>query len=617
MKPIGLLLLWGSLILIALGLLYALLLTKAKRRQNAGKHPPVTFKPADRTDVQKILHFVQLAFYEMISGHLDDYGLSEEEYRRRRNQRNELKLALKGCATGDVRDKSFVKSYIRDLLEQSFKLTPEEADRIIPFENKSGLTAQDRFDILLYLYKQQFGDGALSALIERYRLDEARPLPRGDYDFCYQIDAEDIGRIFYAEYRKLEYKEKLDIIVQRIYQMYKGLSVIDEIRDQRIDGVSGGVNGVPEDWDSWNSNLVQLNAADSFGIGDMRTEASVASTASAIRTWDNAWIFFKGKTIRLPFLSFGSAAELKRVCQNVYKYNLPGQLSEAKAYKVNEMKDGSRVVVVRPPFADSWAFFIRKFDLASTSLGQLIAGEGAELAAELLKFLMKGSRITAITGSQGAGKTTLLMALVEYIYSAYSLRIQEMIFELHLRRLYPERNILSFRETDYATGQQGLDLQKKTDGSVNILGEVASDEVAAWMIQTAQVASLFTLFTHHAKTLVDLIDSLRNSLLKTGMFRDEEVAKRQVVRAVNFDVHLRHEMNGRRYIERITECRPDAAEEQGYAAKDIVVFRNGRYEPGEPLSQEIFQEMKQEMHPEDAKQFAGFVKRYWGEKLGA
>jgi len=30
-----------------------------------------------------------------------------------------------------------------------------------------------------------------------------------------------------------------------------------------------------------------------------------------------------------------------------------------------------------------------------------------------------------------------------------------------------------------------LDVQKKTDGSVNIIGEVATDPVASWMIQAA------------------------------------------------------------------------------------------------------------------------------------
>jgi pilus assembly protein CpaF len=58
-----------------------------------------------------------------------------------------------------------------------------------------------------------------------------------------------------------------------------------------------------------------------------------------------------------------------------------------------------------------------------------------------------------------------------------------------LRKIYKDRNILSFRETETISGQDGLDIQKKTDGTVNILGEVATDPVAAWMIQMAQVAS--------------------------------------------------------------------------------------------------------------------------------
>ena len=46
------------------------------------------------------------------------------------------------------------------------------------------------------------------------------------------------------------------------------------------------------------------------------------------RACDSIWIFFQGKSIRLAFLSFGTESELKRVCQNIYKYNNPGQLSD-------------------------------------------------------------------------------------------------------------------------------------------------------------------------------------------------------------------------------------------------------------------------------------------------
>ena len=40
------------------------------------------------------------------------------------------------------------------------------------------------------------------------------------------------------------------------------------------------------------------------------------------------------------------------------------------------------------------------------------------------------------------------MAMIENIYDTMNIRVQETAFELHLRKIYPTRNILSFRETD-------------------------------------------------------------------------------------------------------------------------------------------------------------------------
>ncbi len=113
---------------------------------------------------------------------------------------------------------------------------------------------------------------------------------------------------------------------------------------------------------------------------------------------------FQGKSIRLGFLSFGKESELKRVCQNIYKYNNPGQLSDTNGYKINEMKDGSRVVVVRPSMSETWAFFVRKFDVKRATLEQIVTVPGKENAIDLLKFLVKGARIISLTGEQGCRK---------------------------------------------------------------------------------------------------------------------------------------------------------------------------------------------------------------------
>ena len=239
----------------------------------------------------------------------------------------------------------------------------------------------------------------------------------------------------------------------------------------------------------------------------------------------------------------------------------------------------------------------------------------------------------------------MLMAMIENIYETMNLRITETAFELHLRKIYPTRNILSMRETETISGQECLDVQKKTDGSVNIIGEVATDPVASWMIQSAQVASKFTLFTHHAKTFPDLVTALRNSMLRAGVFKDERTAEEQVVSVLNFDIHLVKDFRGRRYIERITECIPveerneytfDYRKEKTlegkldkfmdnatnfftkttnrelYKYRNVLEYHDGTYVLTNPISDNNIREMLNNMDDRDAEEFKKFVKRNYG-----
>ena len=241
----------------------------------------------------------------------------------------------------------------------------------------------------------------------------------------------------------------------------------------------------------------------------------------------------------------------------------------------------------------------------------------------------------------------MLMAMIENIYETMNLRITETAFELHLRKIYPTRNILSMRETETVSGQDCLDVQKKTDGSVNIIGEVATDPVASWMVQSAQVASKFTLFTHHAKTFPDLVTALRNSMLRTGVFTDERIAEEQVVQVLNFDVHLVKDFRGNRYIERITECIPvedkndytfDYRKEKKieskldkfmdnatvfftkttnrelYQYRNVLEYQDGRYILTNPITEANIKAMRENMDASDVEGFNDFLERNWGIK---
>ena len=339
----------------------------------------------------KMIEFIKRRLDEITKINLYDIGLSEEELKRRKSKKYELKKALKGCTYGDVNDKKYVKELIFDLLSKEYGVTEMNISKAIPFDIPSILTSQDKFDILIYIYKKEFGYEALSELIRKYKLDEFKYI-QGETKPCYVITEDEISEIFEKENITLTFNDKLNIVVQRIYQQYKGYSSIDEIRDMNIDGVSGGVSGLPE---SFISQVAQTDSADYLTqIQEHKVQ----------RACDSIWIMFHGKSIRLAFLSFGTEAELKRVCQNIYKYNNPGQLSDTNGYKINEMKDGSRVVVVRPSMSETWAFFVRKFDVKRATLEQIVLYPGKEDTIDLLKFLVKGARIISLTGEQGCRK---------------------------------------------------------------------------------------------------------------------------------------------------------------------------------------------------------------------
>ena len=605
-------------------------------KKNKNAEVETEIEKDDKTyTLDQMKNYVKKRLDEITKINLYDIGLSEEELKRRKNKKYALKKALKGCTYGDVNDKRYVKELIADLLAKEYGVDETNISSAIPFDIPSLLTSQDKFDILIYAYKKEFGYEALTQLIKRYNLATLKYI-EGETKPCYVITGEEIDEIFEKEKIVLSFQDKLEVVVQRIYQHYKGYSSIDEIRDMNIDGVSGGVSGLPE------SFLSQVAQTD----GDYLDQVAEHKVP---RACDSIWIFFQGKSIRLAFLSFGTESELKRVCQNIYKYNNPGQLSDTNGYKINEMKDGSRVVVVRPSMSETWAFFVRKFDVKRATVEQWTGNmPGNEKVIELLKYLVKGARITSITGEQGCGKTTLLMGMIENIYETMNLRITETAFELHLRKVYPTRNILSMRETDTIAGQECLDVQKKTDGSVNIIGEVATDPVASWMIQSAQVASKFTLFTHHAKTFPDLVTALRNSMLRAGVFKNEKTAEEQVVQVLNFDIHLQKDFRGRRYIERVTECIPivdqqtydkdyksektmdgkvqkffenattyfsKVTEQNLYRYQNILEYVDGEYQITNKITDKNLQEMRANMDDSDLENFDAFVEKYWGDQI--
>ena len=146
---------------------------------------------------------------------------------------------------------------------------------------------------------------------------------------------------------------------------------------------------------------------------------------------------------------------------------------------------------------------------------------------------------------------------------------------------------------------------------MSIIGEVVSAKVASWMIESGQTGSLFTIFTHHAKSTRSLLLSLRNSLLKEGSFQSERVALEQVTEVVRFDVHLHMSREGQRYIERISEIVPDTESPEGYRIVELVRFDGERYVKLHTISETTRAEMVKWLTKEEKEAFSmGYLRAF-------
>lgn len=522
------------------------------------------FKEKERSlpgTFEELVQTVKEEFAAILRVNVSSGPFSEKERVRRMKKREEMRDALRNCGTGDDGYKIFVKDYIKRILIEKLSLNEENINCYLKED------AEYRFKLMLNELKEKQGSKAFEFLINEYINPLTNILESGE------ISAENIDAAYYEYFSAgVGFPKKLEYLSQKIYENYKGNGAADELLGMALDGISGGVSGN--------------------------------------RSSYPVWMMYKGNTIKLSFLKFSGEKEIKRICRNLCKGYGIGQVSEKKGFVVAEMKDGSRVSIARPPFSESWVFFIRKFKMDRLlEVKDIIKGAGREEVILLLKYLVLGERLTCISGEQGSGKTSLLAAMIDFIPKYLNIRVSEMSFELHLRRRFPDRNIVSFKETESVGIQEGLDYSKKTDGNVTIIGEVAGMQAVIFLVQVAQNASSFTLFTHHAKDTKSLIHYFRNALLMQAGFKNERIALMQAVSAININIRLGKSRLGERYIEKISEIIPDEGEE-GFTENVIMVRRGNSYVRKNELSRETKEEIFKRLEPEDRISFLELLKNW-------
>ena len=569
-------------------------------------------------EIEYLINKVKDVFASTQKANLREQNLSKSEYEKEKRKKKKLTDNLKTAAFGDGNAKKYIKDSIKEILidPRGGNITPETVDLVIPFNDESKLTMQDKADIIFYMYYKRYGmDG-----FKKFMLDNGFEKPRAitleeeeDKNLMrYEVTKEDFEAAFANFYQpgRMTYDDKIEIICQRIFAKYKGFGAVDMLTEFAIDEIDVGNNGIME-------GAYELKGGAGDGIP---------------YSYTSIFVVFRGLNIKLSFMSFDNHEELVRVCQNIYKFSTPYALSRRAGYVVGTMKDGSRIAVSRPPVGSSWGFWLRKFDSSKAlSPEKLLTYNdqpepGRDKVIVLSRWIMKTCRSMMVTGGMGTGKTTWLKAIIRYIPTLKNIRTYEISPELNLQFTYPNRNVFNFAVTESITMEDLYTFGKKCNAQINIVGEAASAEMGVIFVESATVGSEMALGTHHAKTAEDLVLALRDNLTMAGGYNDEKVAEEVVSKVINFNTHMAREKD-HRYIERITEIIPirdrsypcdttgkfgekdreefykRMTDRRTFTTKNIIEYRGDHYEVVNRLSPEIYETMRNYLPEEDVAKF--------------
>lgn len=484
----------------------------------------------EANQVQKVSEI----FQSLVKRDLALLDLTEEEYKEQEQTKNEILTDLDLAFKGVPLAKKHIKAHIRNMIMQGKTgVNSKNIGRIIHFDEPTKLTARDKFEICHHLYLREAeaeyrklskeekltapspSRTAMKKLIEENNFDI--PIIDEDGEKRHIVTEEMFDAMYQNMMKKhtLSYNDKVDIVTQRIYAQFKGLSGADIfLDDSGIDEVDGGVSGIPE------------------------SGYTFKMLPNMDYSWKHLWIVWGGQSILLKGGFFNSAEDLNRVTENIYQYNPPFALTEASGYVACSMADDTRIVVATKNFGEDTAFFARKHDTAKGyKPEQIITQEGAKDVIKLIKWLVKGKRNIIVSGEQATGKTTFLKMLFYYINET-NIRVNEMMFELGLRYAFPDKNIFSMQATNTVSMQAGIDVSKKMNGGMNIIGEIAEAILTVYFAQVTQRGGSNAMATFHGKDTPSTINSMGQDLVECGVAKSLTEGKQKIAEILHINIHL-------------------------------------------------------------------------------
>lgn len=525
----------------------------------------------ERISEQQQVDKVTEIFDSLVKEDLSLLDLDEKSYKEKERIKTEVLTDLDLAPKGNLKARANIKWHIASMMSEGRTgLNNKNINSIIHFEDIRRLTNRDMFEIAHHLLTKKY-ESQLRQMPENERVYrksstrlamadfiESNNLHRGaiyNGEIRHVITSERLkvafintmlreGYLSYAvdedgneitnsdgskrvDYRlNIELKDKYLILAQRVYEEYKGLSSADIfLNDSGVDEVDGGVSGIPE------------------------TGFTFKMLPNMQYSHEHLWIVWSGTNILLESYGFGDMGceGLQRVCNLIYKHNPPRALTEDSGFVACAMADDTRIVVTMPPFGEDYAFFARKHDTAKGFLPENLINtekgsayhnqQGCDDTIKILKWCVKGKRNIIVSGEQNTGKTTFIKMLFHFV-DEDNIRVNEMMAELGLRYAFPTKNVFSMQATSSVTMQEGIDVGKKMNGQILVLGEIAESILTVLFSQMCSRGGSQAYATFHGKDTDACVKSMGQDLVECNVATSLADGMSKISEILNINIHL-------------------------------------------------------------------------------
>ncbi|MGE5629799.1 MAG: ATPase, T2SS/T4P/T4SS family [Caulobacteraceae bacterium] len=489
----------------------------------------------NKQNVDRLSHYLEFdSFYKQIEKNINDFLHKPPETNQEAEIIRILKDYKENSTKGDNESRKVMKEHIRTLLLNGFtvyeindagepvnNLLYEKVyisdnnsfiEYIIPFEKPEQLTPVEKFEIILYKNSKKSVSGMDSAFKEVLRKYPFYHKVRELNDYIsnnYEYDESDIADIYNRENVHLTFRDKVEVLTQRIYEEVYGLKSLDMLAYSDVNEVGFSYSG--EYVYCWCDIKIWL---------------------SFIKLSEN-----QARVVQDKAISFD---------KNI------GQLDISNPEKLCHRADGARITVTQFPYSSARNICIRNFNQSHSSFGELI--QLNKLRALMVAMVRMGKSI-CMQGGLGTGKTTTMEVMFEILDDYLHIGLVEDYFEQHIMKKYPYKRVVELQSINSKTLHDAVKTILRMSIDVAGLGECRDGNALYAFIQLVQSVSVAAWFTTHINRPETTIPRLKNLAMSTGIYSTEQSAVMDLIHNIN--IIFQHEIiDNKRQITKVVEVEP-------------------------------------------------------------